>query len=254
MNWKVWDELWWVSYIVLAVWIVNGFLVFFLLTQIDSIVNVQLYSFGLEFSKQWADPYWTSTRLMMVFLGVPMALSAAVFVAGLRKFRKKAKTVFAKQKAKPPETALEETTEVATEKQPETVPATEEEMEIIPEKETRDASEEKQASLPEVECEPEPAETTEGVIEPQLEVIQRQEIQPPVENPEAKKDTIRDETLGDVETGTEISCPQCGKIFNRPMVKLDFNKGTTRLVSVCPFCSHVLGEASGSENAEKTQE
>jgi hypothetical protein len=90
MSSKTWDELWWVSFFVLAVWIVNGILIFFLLTRIDSLVNVQLYNYGLQFSNEWADPYWADIRLMMVFLGLPMAMSIVVVVLGFSRFRRKA--------------------------------------------------------------------------------------------------------------------------------------------------------------------
>ena len=46
---------------------------------------------------------------------------------------------------------------------------------------------------------------------------------------------------------TGISCPSCKKVFGRPLVMLNFENGKNRLVNVCPYCSHVLG------NAEKEQ-
>jgi hypothetical protein len=42
-----------------------------------------------------------------------------------------------------------------------------------------------------------------------------------------------------VNDGT--SCPHCNKIFGRALVMLDFRGGKNRLVSVCPYCNHVLG-------------
>lgn len=44
-----------------------------------------------------------------------------------------------------------------------------------------------------------------------------------------------------------ISCPSCKKAFSRPLVMLNFESGKTRMVNVCPYCNHVLG------NAEKEQ-
>ncbi len=38
-----------------------------------------------------------------------------------------------------------------------------------------------------------------------------------------------------------ISCPECKKVFGRALVMLDFRSGTNRMVSVCPYCNHVLG-------------
>ena len=39
-----------------------------------------------------------------------------------------------------------------------------------------------------------------------------------------------------------INCPKCNRLFSRPMNMLDFSSGRTRLVNVCPFCSHVLDD------------
>jgi uncharacterized Zn-finger protein len=39
------------------------------------------------------------------------------------------------------------------------------------------------------------------------------------------------------------SCPKCKRVFGKPLVMLDFAGGKTRLVNVCPYCSHILGSA-----------
>jgi hypothetical protein len=44
-----------------------------------------------------------------------------------------------------------------------------------------------------------------------------------------------------------ISCPSCKKVFSRPLVMLDFTEGRTRLINVCPYCSHSLGETENSD-------
>jgi hypothetical protein len=48
---------------------------------------------------------------------------------------------------------------------------------------------------------------------------------------------------GKVENGNGkgICCPQCKKIFGRSLVMLDFRNGKNRMVSVCPYCNHILG-------------
>lgn len=51
--------------------------------------------------------------------------------------------------------------------------------------------------------------------------------------------------------GEGICCPHCKKVFCRALVMLDFYNGRSRLVSVCPYCSHVLGNTS---NVESTHE
>jgi uncharacterized Zn-finger protein len=44
-----------------------------------------------------------------------------------------------------------------------------------------------------------------------------------------------------------ISCPSCKKVFGRPLVMLNFEGGKTRLVNVCPYCNHVLGNAENEQ-------
>jgi hypothetical protein len=40
-----------------------------------------------------------------------------------------------------------------------------------------------------------------------------------------------------------MNCPKCGKLFGKPLTMLNFSGGKTRLVNVCPYCNHILGEA-----------
>jgi uncharacterized Zn-finger protein len=44
-----------------------------------------------------------------------------------------------------------------------------------------------------------------------------------------------------------ISCPNCKKMFGRPLVMLNFEAGKNRLVNVCPYCSYVLGSAENEK-------
>jgi hypothetical protein len=237
MSSKTWEELWWVSFVVLGVWIVNGALIIYLLTQIDSIVNVQLYNFGLQFSNQWANPYWASSRLVMVFLIVPMALSATVFVLGFRRFRKKAATLLSKRKAE------------QTQVEPSQVEAPE-----VPVEEKLTVTPEEQQLNPQPESEPESEEESELVSEPKLEVTQPEMIQEEQVYREAEKVEV-EEPPAKEDMGLLISCPNCNKVFNQPLVMLDFSSGTTRLVNICPFCNHILGEALDSKkNDEEAQQ
>ena len=63
------------------------------------------------------------------------------------------------------------------------------------------------------------------------------------------------EVINEVEAkennGLLISCPSCKKVFNRPLVMLDFSSGKTRLVNICPYCSHTLGEASDQKKDDE---
>ena len=45
------------------------------------------------------------------------------------------------------------------------------------------------------------------------------------------------------ENSMLISCPNCKKVFSKPLNMLDFSHGKTRLVNVCPYCNHTLDNA-----------
>ena len=47
-----------------------------------------------------------------------------------------------------------------------------------------------------------------------------------------------------------ISCPNCKKVFGRPMVMLNFEGGKTRLVNVCPYCNHGLDQANDDNKSD----
>ena len=208
MGSKTSDDLGWLSYIVLGVWIINAVLILFLMTRIDSIVHGQLYGYGLQFSHNWADPYWASVNLIYVFMSVPIALSTIVlgivFVRN-KKFKGKhiGKLSIRRQKVVVEEQKLKE--EKAT---------VAEEVPVV--------------STPHEPEEPEPLVAP---YEPKMEVINEVE---------AKENN-----------GLLISCPRCKKVFNRPLVMLDFSSGKTRLVNICPYCSHTLGEASDQKKDDE---
>jgi hypothetical protein len=230
MNSKTLEDLLRVSFIVLTVWTVNGILIFFLLTRLDALINVQLYNFGLQFNSQWADPYWSSMGLLMIFTALPMILSVVVFALGLVVLRKKPLAFFSRRKSVSLPVQEEKEEE---EKNEGVIPVTVESEPIEP------------------EIEPEPIEEPQnediGVIQPELIKVEvcRSEA-------EAGKTDIIEEPKAKEKVGLVISCPSCGKVFSRPLVMLDFNKGTTRLVNVCPFCNQILGEAIESKkNGEK---
>ena len=72
--------------VVMILWFVSSALVVVLLGRIDQIVHVNLYNYGLQFSNNWADPYWLSLRMIYVFLGVPIVASGvALVVSFMRK-------------------------------------------------------------------------------------------------------------------------------------------------------------------------
>ena len=208
MGSKTSDDLGWLSYIVLGVWIVNAFLIVFLMTRVDSIVHGQLYAYGLQFSRNWADPYWASVNLIYVFMSVPTVLSTIVLGIVLVRNRKLNGKYIAKLKIRRQKVAVEE----------------------------QKTKEEKATVAEEVSGENAPQEP--------------EEPEPQVEPYEPKMEVIN-EVEAKENNGLLISCPSCKKVFNRPLVMLDFSSGKTRLVNICPYCSHTLGEASDQKKDDE---
>ena len=214
MGSKTSDDLGWLGYLILGVWIINGLLVAFLLTRIDSIVNGQLYGYGLQYNREWAEPYLTSLNLIYVFMGVPIALSSIVLALALR-MRKQRLGYLIRRKTKPEMEVFVE------------VPETKVDGEA--EKEQTLATQER-ISVTEEPC-----------------VEQKQQETLPAEAAVEKHEATTDNAL-------IISCPSCGKFFSRPLIMLDFSGGKTRLVNICPFCNHVLGEAFDEKKDGKDAE
>ena len=50
----------------------------FLLLQIDQLVNDTLYSYGLTFNSDWAQPYWLFTRIILVLIVAAICLISMV--------------------------------------------------------------------------------------------------------------------------------------------------------------------------------
>jgi len=64
------------------------------------------------------------------------------------------------------------------------------------------------------------------------QTLQTRQVQQPVREPVRR---------ADIGNCVGILCPECKKVFGRALVMLDFRSGSNRMVSVCPYCNHVLG-------------
>jgi hypothetical protein len=69
-------------------------------------------------------------------------------------------------------------------------------------------------------------------VQPARPTQQTRQVQEPV------KETVKRVGNGNC---VGISCPNCKRVFGRALVMLDFGGGSNRMVSVCPYCNHVLG-------------
>ena len=166
----------WLVRIILVSWIISSFSVIYMISNLDMIVHGTLYNFGLQFSNEWANPYWIYLRLGYVFLGVSSGLG--IFALILNVYKSKEVVVV-----------------------------------NIPQ-------------IPQEKC------------EKQKTVKQKKII--------AKKSSSKPKVESVDESNMIISCPNCKKVFGRPLVMLNFDGGKTRLVNVCPYCNHSLGQADNN--------
>ena len=157
LNIQGWFENSLLLKLLLIMWMISTVLVLFLLSQIDSIVHGDLYGFGLEFSTNWAGPYWAYANLVYVFLIFPMIVGGGILVLGS----------FFKYKG-------DDTGKRA-----------------------------------------------------------RVSAKREVKRPKAKTEALKQNNI-------TISCPQCKKVFGKPLNMLDFSGGKPRLANVCPYCNHIL--------------
>jgi uncharacterized protein with PIN domain len=70
--------------------------------------------------------------------------------------------------------------------------------------------------------------------------------------PVAKEVPNRVEDVNGVGKRNGLSCPSCKKVFGRALVMLDFHNGKNQLVSVCPYCNHVLGNTVDEKSTNET--
>jgi len=74
------------KYYKINVALIIGFaiIIIFLLLKIDSIIHNNLYSYGLQFSYEWANPYWLYLRLTLCLLFLLCITSCSLFYLSSR--------------------------------------------------------------------------------------------------------------------------------------------------------------------------
>ncbi len=193
MGFKTSNAIGWFTYVVLGAWIISGAIVTFSELQIDSIVHVQLYSHGLQFSTDWANPYWIAAKTVYASLALPTVLSVIAFGFKVRESRRNPTGFLARKR---------------------------------------------QAS---VELEKVDAARPKLQIGTAVEENRLLSVEFPAGSDDSKE--VKEKPRLQAANGLLISCPSCTKVFNRPLVMLDFSGGKTRLVNICPYCNHNLGTA-----------
>jgi hypothetical protein len=171
--------------LVLVLMAASSLVSMFSVLRIDSIIHGDLYRFGLEFSYQWALPYWTMTTIIFAVGWFNIILSFA-FQFYVLLYSRKETTVQETPKILEPTPPIEiaETAQKLDEQTPEKVEAPiEEQEEPMPSQESEQPAENVETTLeeflqPQTETS---VEATDGVVETHPEEERPSEIEP--ENP-----------------------------------------------------------------------
>jgi len=154
------------TYLVAAIWLVSAVFIAFLMHQLDWIVHHDLYTYGLQFSLNWASPYWAFLWAIYGCLALSSTLSLIVLCTGFLKHKHAKNAALNKN--------------------------------VVYKGERKSAVNE--------------AEPLNG-------------------------------------NHMLITCPNCKRVFSKPLVMLDFSKKRSRLVNSCPYCNQVLDQEE-EENQE----
>jgi len=200
--------------LVFLICIVCAVIVYFLLTRIDLVVHEDLYDFGLIFSTQWVDPYRALMWSIYACLVASVVLSGTVLVFDLlAKKQETFTTPFLPERVR----------KVATRLLPQKLP-----FKVEASRHPQRLSEE---HLP---LEDDPKKASEPLILPtknQSLRVKNTGVAEPEENSENRVNNML------------ISCPKCKRVFQTPLVMLDFSGTKPGLMNVCPYCNQVLGNS-----------
>jgi uncharacterized Zn-finger protein len=83
----------WLSRILLIAIIAVSAVVMYAINEIDKIVNTQLYGYQLQFSLDWANPYWSFTRIIYISLGATIIMTTIILLLGFIKTKKATQTL-----------------------------------------------------------------------------------------------------------------------------------------------------------------
>lgn len=184
------------------------------LTLIDQVIQGTLYSYGLQFNYNWANPYWTLLRVTWALLAIGAAVTTVntiiIIRSGSKEKRQRVKIA--------PDQEVVESISLTTQTRERT-----ESVSLAPGlPSSQKASSQKFTPKPA----PKPAPTIAPATAPSYT------------SPEATP---------------LFKCTHCGKTFAQPLRMLDFQVEPPRMVNVCPFCSETIPSAPRTQDSEQTK-
>jgi hypothetical protein len=192
------------------------------LNMLDVIVHGTLYQYGLQFSYDWANPYWTLLRVIQALLSVIMVATTVGLLLNVRAH-------FSKRSSR---TRVTQVPKVVA-KAPVTTRSPERPL-------IAHASPSKSSTVTAPSLSPQSDRVS--VTKPSLAPV------PPVPIPAPAS------TQKHTETSGLFKCAHCRKTFTQPLRMLDFQGDRPRIVNICPFCNETIASVPREEEGEQTQD
>lgn len=202
--------------------LVSSVVAAYALNMLDVIVHGTLYQYGLQFSYDWANPYWTLLRVLQALLSVIMVATTVSLLLNVRDHLSKRSSTsrvaqVPKVVAKAPVTARSPESPLIAHASP-----------------SRSSTVTARSSAPQ----PERVSVSKPSFAPTSPV--------PIPAPAS--------TRKHADTSGLFRCPHCRKTFTQPLRMLDFQGDRPRIVNICPFCNEIIASAPREEQGEQMQD
>ena len=183
------------------------------LNLLDQLVHGTLYNYGLQFSYDWANPYWFLLRIIQVLLVVGIGTAIVSLAFTLRPFLKTEKL------------------HVRTASIPRAT------------RNAHVATRNVEKARPTSATSPELSQST--TTFPRQRARQVPTSAPtPTHQPSTKPTSVvPSPSYTSSNANGFITCQKCGKSFSQPLRILDFQGERPHLVDTCPFCSETIRSA-----------
>lgn len=192
------------------------------LNMLDMIVHGTLYQYGLQFSNEWANPYWTLLRIIQALLSVVMIATTIGLLLNVRAhFSKRSSRTLVTQ---PPKTVAKAPVTTRNPEKP-----------LIAHTSSPRSS---AVAAPSLGHQPERV----SVSKPSVASVSPV----PIPFPASTRKRADDSGLN--------RCPHCGKTFTQPLRMLDFQGERPRIVNICPFCNEIIASVPREEAGEQTRD
>jgi len=193
------------------------------LNMIDTIVHGTLYSYGLQFSYDWASPYWTLLRIIQVLLSIVIVTTIADILFTVRTYVTEKKPMARAS----PYTKVVKKAPVLTRASEGTSP---------------------------IFAEPRPLTSTTTAASPVPSTQPPISRPTPAPTPLSAPVPVPSPSHADSDASGLFKCAHCGKTFTQPLRMLDFQGDRPRIVNICPFCNETLPSAARADEMEQKQD